>query len=28
VTWRDVTRDWRGIANELSGAFSRAASGW
>jgi very-short-patch-repair endonuclease len=28
VTWRDVTRDWQGIANELQGAFSRAASGW
>jgi very-short-patch-repair endonuclease len=28
VTRRDVTRDWRGIANELQGAFSRAASGW
>src|SRR5262249_50640104 len=28
VTWRDVTRDWQGIANELRVAFSPAASGW
>jgi very-short-patch-repair endonuclease len=28
VTWRDVTRDWQSIANELQAAFSRAASGW